>query len=252
MMAKADDFFTFQNRITEVSDEEYKAVNILVHSFDSISRLTYKSMYVIDYFKKNFLCISSNPLFLCGYTREEVMKMGYEFYIKQVPEDEQEMLVEINNAGFSFFNSVPADERLLYTISYDFNILNGTKKMLLHHKITPIILDREGKAWLVLCFVSLSSRKNVGNVEMRKAGQTSYWKYSFKTKQWTKNAGISLKDTEKAILFLSARGYTIEEIADKINRTVATVKFHRKNLYDTLQVNNIAKALMQAINDKLI
>jgi DNA-binding CsgD family transcriptional regulator len=251
-MAKVDDFFTFQNRVREVSDEEYKAVNILVQSFDAISRLTYKSMYVIDYFKKNFLCLSNNPFFLCGYTREEVMKMGYEFYTKQVPEDEQKMLVEISNVGFVFFNSAPADERLLYTLSYDVNRSNGERKMLVHHKITPIILDKDGKVWLAVCLVSLPSRKNVGNVKMRKAGQTSYWEYSFKTKQWTENEGLSLSDREKEILSLSARGYTMKEIAEKILMSYATVKRDRINLFEKIGVTNITEAFNYAINNKLL
>jgi DNA-binding CsgD family transcriptional regulator len=251
-MAKVEDFFIPQNRVSGIPDEDYKAANVLIRAFEAISRVTYKSMYIIDYFKKNFLYVSNNPFFLCGHTREEVMEMGYFFYTRQVPEKEQEMLVEINNAGFNFFNGAPAEERLLYAISYDFNLLTEKKKTLINHKITLLLLDSEGKVWLAACLVSLSSKKNAGNVEMRKAGQSSFWEYSFKTKKWEENSGLSLNDKEKEILSLSARGYTMTEIADKICLSLPSVKIYRINLFKKLNVNNIAEALDCAGNHKLL
>ncbi len=37
------------------------------------------------------------------------------------------MLLEINKKGFDLFNEIPITERLDYTISYDFHIVQGRK-----------------------------------------------------------------------------------------------------------------------------
>lgn len=119
-MAKKDEFFIRENEILFVPDEYYAPMQLYVQFLDAFSRTTYKSIYVIDYYKKNFLYVSDNPLFLCGMSANEVREMGYEFYIRQVPESDLPLLLEINRAGFLFAQNVPTENRLEYTLSYDF------------------------------------------------------------------------------------------------------------------------------------
>ena len=84
-----------------------------------MSRLTYQSIYVIDYWKKNFLYVSDNPLFLCGRTRDEVLAKGYDFYFEVCEQSELAALVEINEAAFRFYNRLPVADRTAYSISPD-------------------------------------------------------------------------------------------------------------------------------------
>lgn len=250
-MVTVKDFFLPTNSVNNIPDDEYQKINVLINTFEAISRTTYQSLYVIDYFKKNFLYVSNNPLFLCGYTAEEVRDMGYLFYIRNVPPEEQEMLLMLNKAGFDFFNKVPIEERLNYTISYDFHLLNGKKKTLINHKLTSILLTKEGRTWLAACVVSLSSHSEPGHVEIRKANQTSYWKYSLESHHWDEDPGIILSDKEKDILSLSAQGYTMNEIAEQLFLAIDTVKFHKRKLFEKLEVKNIMEALSFASNHKL-
>lgn len=76
-------------------------------SIEAIARTTNKSLYIIDYELKSFEYVSNNPLFLCGNTAKEVLEMGYEFYIKYVPEDDLKLLLKINTIGFDFFEEIP-------------------------------------------------------------------------------------------------------------------------------------------------
>ena len=74
LMSDINDFFSFRNRVGDISEEDQKqAVNYL-ESIDAFARTTYKSLYVIDYKEKGFDYVSENPLFLCGNTAEEVKK----------------------------------------------------------------------------------------------------------------------------------------------------------------------------------
>jgi hypothetical protein len=62
-----------------------------------------------------------------------------------VPKDEIDMLLEINRAGFSFYNEFSIEERLKLFISYDFHIRDKDHKILINHKLTPILFaDKKG------------------------------------------------------------------------------------------------------------
>jgi hypothetical protein len=168
-MTTVKDFFIPSNSVADIPDGKYQKINILIRTFEAISRITYQSLYIIDYFRKNFLYVSANPLFLCGYTAAEVKEMGYMLYIKNVPEAELEMLTEINRAGFDFFDKIPVEERIHYTISYNFHLLNRKKKTLVNHKLTPVVLTETGKIWLAACIVSLSSHNAPGHIEIERS-----------------------------------------------------------------------------------
>jgi DNA-binding CsgD family transcriptional regulator len=250
-MIKVDDFLMPQEKDRVIPDEEHK-VDILTRAFDAISRVTYRNLYIIDCFKMNFSYISNNPFFLCGHSREKIMKEGLSFYIKQIPENEQEMFVEINNAGFDFFYQAPKEERMYYTLSYDYNLLNGDNKMIVNQQITPLLMDGDGKLWLAACVVSMSTKKKTGNVIIQKTGQTSFWKYSFEKGSWEENNGVKLKEKEKMILDLSVKGYTMYAIAAKMNLSLDSIKLYRKKLFDRLGVKCITEALAYVVNNKLL
>ncbi|MDE6786761.1 MAG: hypothetical protein K2J46_06970 [Muribaculaceae bacterium] len=91
-------------------EPDYGLADNFVRTAEAFANTTYQSVYIIDYFRKNFLYVSPNPLFLCGMSADAVKSEGYQFYIDHVPADEVDMLLEINKAGFSFINDVPLEE----------------------------------------------------------------------------------------------------------------------------------------------
>lgn len=246
-------FFKPINPDLNIDDSDYTQLQVCVAMADAMSRSTNSSLYIIDYNRKNFLYVSSNPLFLCGHTSEEVRKMGYGFYMEVVPIDEIQMLYEINEAGFNLYNRQPKEMKLDLTIEYDFHIKASDGHLhLIHHKLTPLLLNGDGDVWLALCTVSLSPSSSVGNVIMTHNGGTSHWCYSFSTKRWTKLPNIVLTDREKDILQLSIKGLTNMEIAEQIFIDSNTVKFHKKKLFQKLHAENITEAIGIATNLRLI
>ena len=196
--------------------------------------------------------MSDNPLFLCGHTAAEIKELGYRYYIDFVSEEEQMMLMEINRAGFDFFNKIPINERIKHTISYNFHLVNKKRKALINHKLTPIQLTADGKIWLAACLVSLSSRDDVGRIEMSKIGEMSVWKYSINSRRWKEEKRKVLDEKEKEILSLSIQGYTLSEIADKVCLSLDAVKFYRRKIFEKLDVKNITEAAVFATIHKLI
>ena len=71
-MAQIDDFFMYENRVEGITDADYQQVQPYVEAAQAFAQTTYQSIYIIDYFRKDFLYVSDNPLFLCGHTADEV------------------------------------------------------------------------------------------------------------------------------------------------------------------------------------
>ena len=251
-MAKVEDFFSTINAVSDIQDERYAHLELLKRAVDAMANATYQSIYVIDYFKRAFLHVASNPLFLCGHTADEVRQMGYAFYIEHVPAEEQAMLTEINEAGFQKFNDVPQDERKGCFMSYDFHIFNGDDTFLVNHKITPFALAEDGRAWLAMCVVSLSPHSEPGHIEFHKKGEAKYWEYSLDYHRWFLKESIALRPQEKQVLILSAQGYTVAQIADKMCRSVDTVKTYKRLMFERLGTRSITESLTLATNSGLI
>jgi hypothetical protein len=96
-------------------------LSTLIHTVEAFARVTYQSVYLIDYYKQEFLYVSDNPLFLCGHTAKEVKELGYSFYSKHVPEEEQKMLVELSN---------------------HFHLNSGARSKLVNQQLTPYSFKR--------------------------------------------------------------------------------------------------------------
>lgn len=245
-------FFSRKNTVDYLSEVEYAQSGNYLEVLRALGRLSYMSMYVIDYQRKEFEYVSDNPLFLCNHTPAEVMAMGYSFYFKYVSQKDLEMLIRVNEIGFDFFNRTPLEDRKNYSISYDFNLQKGKEKILINHKLTPIFITSEGKIWKALCVVSLSSNTTSGNILLSKTGEDSFWELDLNTGRWNKMDKSKLSDRELQIVRLHAQGLTISQIADRTFIAVDTVKFHRRKLFEKLHVKNMAEALAYVKNNKLL
>lgn len=252
-MIKKEDFFTEENKVLDVSDEDYAQMGKYIQLLEAVSRTTYKSIYVMDCFRKNFLYVSKNSLFLCGMSVEKVRNMGFDFYLQHVTDADLPLLLEISRKGFTFAESVPPADRFEYTLGYDIHMKQPWgNAMLIHHEITPLHLTREGRIWLALCIVSLSSRTKSGNIEITRQGYHSRWHYHMESKKWIRSTEIALNDYEKEILLLSAQGYTMEEISKQIHKSIDTIKGYKRVLFKKMNVSNITEAIGIAIQQKLI
>lgn len=251
-MKSPDEFFIPDNEVKLPDELDYSRVDEYVRSAEAFSRSTYQSVYIIDYFKQNFLYVSPNPMFLCGLTPEQMIKLGYQFYLKYVPTEEQSLLLDINQVGFAFHNQIPLEQRKDWYISYDFHILNDGHPILINHKLTSLALTSDGRMWLALCVVSASTHTTPGHIEIHHIGFPEYFAFNPVTRRWDKKTMPSLTEGEKSVLTLSIQGYTMSEIADRICLSPDTVKKYRQRIFEKLGVRNISEAIAAATNNKLL
>ncbi|TXK75105.1 response regulator transcription factor [Mesonia sp. HuA40] len=252
-MANVNDFFSHKNTVKKITDTARIQLTDYLEVIKAFARTTYKSIYVIDYQEKGFEYVSDNPLFLCGYTAEEIKDMGYQFYFNCVTPKDLDLLVKINTIGFDFYDKIPLPERKEYTISYDFHLKTPSgKPILINQKLTPLFLTEKGKIWKAMCLVSLSNEKESGNIQITRKGYQQVFIYDLKGSFWKVNEKRMLTEQEIEVLQLSARGFTIQQISETICLSTDTVKYHRKKLYEKLGVTNISEAIVYATNNRLI
>ena len=158
------DFFNPIEQTKYIGSDNYRKIEHYLQALQAISKLCNLSYYIVDYYKKSFYYVSPDPLFLSGYTQEEVLKLGFDFYPLCVPNEDLEILFNLNEAGFDFFYQLPKNRREKATISYDFRLQHRTNKSLImiNHKLAPLLLTDDGNIWMSICLVALSSRKTSG------------------------------------------------------------------------------------------
>lgn len=252
-MSDIQQFFNKNNTIQHISDDDTEQLQHYLTVAEAFSRLTYKSIYIIDYQTQSFEYVSDNPLFLCGLSSQEVKDLGYEFYFRNVKKEDLDLLLKINQVGFQFYEKIPTDERKNYSISYDFHLINEQgNPILINHKLTPIFLNKEGKIWKAMCLVALSSQPKAGNICISKQGSNEIWKYNITTNVLEKEQKVQLKKRETEILKWASRGLSISEMATKLFLSPDTIKFHRRKIFEKIGVQNIAEALAYAKMNKMI
>ena len=87
---------------------------------------------------------------------------------------------------------------------------------------------------------------------MQKNGECGFFEYSTDRHKWERKEGITLSEAEREVLRLSAQGYTMNEIADRVCKSVDTIKACKRSLFAKLGVKNIAEALFHAVNYQMI
>lgn len=251
-MVDKSDFFSFKNTVNKVSDETVLQNFDYLETVKTFSRITNKSIYIVDYQSKGFDYVSENPLFLCGHTAADVQKMGYDFYLKHVPENDLKLLLTINTIGFDFYEGIGLSERKKHIISYDFHLTQTDgRSILINQKLTPLFLTEDGKIWKALCVVSLSSENSSGNIRVYKEDENKMFSYNLKDTCWVPSEKITLTNREKEIIQYSIKNATIKEIATALFVSPDTIKFHRKKLFEKLEVSNISEAVSYVIRDRI-
>lgn len=180
--------------------------------------------------------------------------MGYTYYYKLLPLEDRKFLEFINKEGFAFYYKLPEQDRMKYSISYDFFIYvgNNRRKILVNQKLTPIMLNDKNQIWLALCIISIAPYKKQRGVVIRKEGSGIQYTYDFSVRKWRTVNIAKLSNTDIDILRLSEQGLSNQEIADQLFYDVNSIKFHKKQLFKLLNVKSTKQAIDYAYNNKLI
>ncbi|MDR0749342.1 MAG: LuxR family transcriptional regulator, partial [Tannerellaceae bacterium] len=69
-----------------------------IRGLDVFSSITAESFYVLDIQSKQFCYVKPDDLFLCGFSVEDALKSGYDFYSKIIYPDDLPLWEDIRKA----------------------------------------------------------------------------------------------------------------------------------------------------------
>lgn len=236
-----------------VTDADYQLAQIKMDAVEAFARITNQGVFVADLSHNNFMFVSDSPLVLFGHPAEEVKRGGYSFLIGHAAADDRALMAELVEAVGNTHQWPLGENAYIYTISCNFHFLVGGHTVLVNHKVTPFARTKEGEVWLALCLVSPSVHSDTGHIEATVSTPSGFSVYAFENHAWVKKQGqLMLTEGERTMLYLSAQGYTMSQIGEKMYRSVDTVKMYRKHVFDKLGVTNISEAIAYAYNYNLL
>lgn len=234
---------------------DYSSLQTSLDTIVAVARLTYESFYIVDYHRMNFLYVSENPFFLCAHSVEEVKQMGFEFYYRHIAEEELPNFIRVHQACFSFIREVKIPDRSNYVSSINLHLQRpgSQSELLIHLQETPLVLSENGNVWLTLCQVSLPASGRNDETRLFSSRANRSWGFNKLDGRFHEDhSRLILSDIERQILHFASRGLSSKEIGAKLYRSAETVRSHKKELFDKLQVSNIAEAVGVAISRKLL
>lgn len=180
---------------------------------------------------------------------EEVTRLGYNFYLQTVlPEDLNKLL-----SRFEFLYSLRRDEWTKYTLSCNFRMRTAKNGILpINHQLTPLRVSPDGHLWLAVCAVSIPSAVEEYDAYITCADSPCRYALKSNHRGWVELDTISLKEEERKIILLASQGYTTEEMAREMFKSINTVKKYRKSLFEKLGTDKISGAIAYATLHKLL
>lgn len=208
----------------------------------AFARSTYVCVYVIDFARVTFPFMSENIVNYLGVSSEEVQTKGFAAYRTFIPAQDINMARATHRRVVNFMTRLPAEARMDYTAHCDFHVKHGVLH-LVHHTATPLSIAEDGRIRLALCTIAPSSAKKVGDLHITSKDSTAT----------RRNIdAIALSEAEHDVLFLSAQGYSMQEIALLMNKSIDTIKSYKRALFSKLEATNITQAVMRAATLQLL
>jgi len=218
-----------------------------------VAKTTYGNVFMIDFVRNKFDFIPKIPTYISILDIDHIEKLGLGFIKEILIEEDQKIFRTVEETMFTFYSNLPTDQRLEYTISFDGHVLNQDNKLvLINYKITPVQLTDNGSIWRAVCNLSLSLNKFAGNIQISSSQSEDVWLYDLMHGKWNQTYKIKLTFKELDVFRFYLQGFTIQEIAKKIHLSVDTVKWHRRKLFEKLNVNNINEALAYVVTNNLL
>lgn len=220
---------------------------ILIQHFHMFSAITTECFYVLDIPRKQFLYIKPDDLFLCGYSVEEAMKLGCDFYSKVVYPEDLSLWMEILMIIFQQMDELKEKRGEIDYLSCSFRLvrrysfLPRPMPQMVYHRMTPIWVN--DKLRYLVCLLDSSTVKNAGNLCIYNKNGLAYEEYNFTTKHWKRKKKGMFTERERAILMLAEQGKTTKEIAEVLCKGHNTIRNQIKRIFSKLNVHSILEAI---------
>ena len=225
-----------------VDYENLKQVTLFL---DKINDFLPQNSYIIDDYRRNFIFISKHSIFLCGYTEEEVMAMGYDFYNKILSPENLKKLAEINEAISEFFYDIPIEKKIDSSIAYDLVLQRKDgSSFCVNHKLKPFLFTENNDVWLSICCVRPSNNNKMGDVKCFFRETHKRFSYSFKDKKWKEQRPFVLSEIERFIITETNKGTLEKQLAYQLGCTRGNIRYYKNMVQRKTETKTMREAIL--------
>ncbi len=205
------------------------------------------NFYMVDYFHEKIIVDSSEALILCGYSKDKIEKEGFGFYDRILKRDEFDWIIQMNEAGYKLLFHYPKSKRKNLVIYYDLTVQDiDNNEYVLHHKVIPYQLCKNGNMWLGLCYATVSPSVKMKNKACFVNTETGE-RYKLVNNEFELYDNPLLSSQEMQILKLLVTGLPDKEICCRCNEMpISTFKMKKRQLLQKLEAYNPTNAIHQA------
>lgn len=231
-----------------VSEEDYKRVEPLLKLLQRLSEVENSTITVFDMNRKNYLLKSSKFKEMLGYKSPEDIENDDMALFHQIihPED-LPFVLETENKAYTFFNSLPDEEKKDYKLVYDFRVKNTAGVyMRFIHQLAVLEQDPFGKSWLIMIVTELIAERALNVASKRRMINIKTKKLHIFNEDDESHADMLLTKRETEILSLIAQGLDSQRISEKLFISVNTVNNHRQKILGKTKTDNTTQAILYA------
>ena len=211
----------------------------------TFSRTSGSDFLIVDYHKQKIISGSSSIPVLCGFSKEYMEKAWLDIYPHVLSTEELEWFTLMNMDAQKVFYSYPESKRKSLVFIYDLEIRAANQKsFILHHRLVPYQLCKNGNLWLGLCFVTVSFRKisNGASIVNFETGE----KYNFVDHVFQLSEAEALTQDDLKILEWMSNDMSTIQISSMLQISESSLMRKKRKLYDKLGVNTSAGAIHKA------
>lgn len=206
---------------------------------DTFSRVLQHNIYIVDWQSQRVVQSSELSYFRFGVKVGAISLDELKNYI--LPADLEKYRLMQDAYAQAFEHASPDT-----VVSSGLTAKIGGNQVFLHVHAYPVDFFPDGLVRTVMFMVTTSVQGN---------NQTALWydgvnmyHYNYDVRRWEKNTYFKkLTNSESTMLLFSRLGFSINEIAEKMFRSVETVKLYRRNVFRKYNVENITQAIQMAI-----
>ena len=213
--------------------------------FQNVMEIMPCAMYLLDYRQQRHIFISDEIQDLIGYTSEDFIRLGYDWYLDQLHfEDMREFTERVFENFVSYAQKLDKEQikNAQFSINYRFKNKKGHFLQLLDQFIV-LEVDDENNPVLVLGILSdISAHKTdnkiIFSINEYDANRTNK---SNVTKAFPKKVAFTKR--QKEIIALIKTGKSSKEIAAHLKLSIHTVHAHRRKLLERHNCKNTSELL---------
>ena len=178
-------------------------------------------------------------------------ELSLNWFLEHIHASDLPYFLHYENAAVKFFTSLDKANLMKYKFSYDYRLhVGGAQFIRVLHEVIPVYYFPDGGARTLAIFTDLTHLNISGIPKLSFIGMDdapSY--YNIHLSQDFERAESVFSPREKEILGFVIQGHTSQVIADRLCRSIHTVRTHRKNILEKSGCNSVHELIARSVRE---